>query len=1027
MSSSSSSSSGSSSSRRLWKYKQDVFLSFQGNGPTGTRLNFTDVLYHALTGKGLSVYIDDKKLEQGMPILEGLFTAIRQSRFCVVVFSRDYASSKWCLDELALIVECVELSRKSDDPRDWVDLLPVFHEVEPSDVRHVRGSFAESFSKHEEALKNDPDRVRRWKAAMEATAHFSGWPTRGRRWTELTEEIARYVMNRLSGSFLSISHEFVGLNSRVREVIALLGIGRDDNDHAVFVGIWGMSGIGKTTLAEAIYEEIRHSFEAAAYLRDIQATPPRKGLLWLQEKLLAELLREEKISLGNVSRGRHEIARRLQSRKVLVVLDNIDSTDQLYALVGHPGWFHPESRVIITTRDGHLLKAHDISIIYKVELLIGVQAQQLFCRKAFNSDFPKEGYEELTKSFVNIAGGLPLALKHFGSWMKGRSIAEWESALSSLAKISPEDIHGKLSVSFDGLSDAQKRVFLLVAFFFRGKDEGRVKDVLYRCNLDPIINIQGTPAVNGIVADIPVDRDEPLNPKAFSTMERLELLQIKNARFYDRLRYLSNQLRFLKWRGFPFEILPTTFEANNLVELNMSRSHLTELWRGRKEFRSLKIIKLSHSQHLMRTPDFSGAPNLERLILEGCVGLRDVDRSIGLLQKLDFLDLRGCRSLMALPDSICSLGSLRILHLSGCSRLVSLPTQLHHLGSLEELNLAGTAIKELPTSIGSLKKLKVLSFHGCAGSGGGNLSLWLCFPWFFMCPGTSSSSRGLLLPPMSGLTSLTTLLLSDCYLVDGEIPDDLDLLGSLEIVSLEGNLLTRVPAAVTRMTKLKYLSVSRCENLHSVPTLPSVEWMFADDCPSLELIPNQFAGATELSFLNCPLLAGNYASNDLMTALLKQHLSTPPIHEDAMFCVWLPGTEIPEWFGARSTGNTVKAALPERAARDRWKGFAWCCIFELVKQEASGTHIYNDGVSDFTHIININMRTDKGATRNGGWPVHSERNIRTEHSLLAYASPDLYWSSEHLDEADEMTFLFEAMGEGLVIRSCGVHLVLENE
>lgn len=101
--------------------------------------------------------------------------------------------------------------------------------------------------------------------------------------------------------------------------------------------------------------------------------------------------------------------------------------------------------------------------------------------------------------------------------------------------------------------------------------------------------------------------------------------------------------------------------------------------------------------------------------------------------------------------------------------------------------------------------------------------------------------------------------------------------------------------------------------------------------------------------------------------------------------------------------------------------------FNLGKGDSSGEYIYNDGVSDFTHIININMRTDNGTTRNAGWSIHSERNIHREHCLLAYTSPDLYWSSEHMDETDQMFFLFEAMGESLTMKSCGAGFIWYSE
>jgi hypothetical protein len=120
----------SSSSLPRQKYEYEVFLSFSGKD---TRKTFTDHLYAALARKGIRTFRDDKKLERGKPISHELLKAIEESRFSIIILSRNYASSTWCLDELAKIVECMK--QKS------LTVLPVFYDVDPSDVRKAgRGS-----------------------------------------------------------------------------------------------------------------------------------------------------------------------------------------------------------------------------------------------------------------------------------------------------------------------------------------------------------------------------------------------------------------------------------------------------------------------------------------------------------------------------------------------------------------------------------------------------------------------------------------------------------------------------------------------------------------------------------------------------------------------------------------------------------------------------------------------------------------------------------------------------------------------
>ena len=161
------SASSSSSSSIMSGFKYDVFLSFRGSD---TRKNFTDHLYAALNQKGIFTFRDDEKLERGTFISLELLRAIEESRFAVVVISRDYASSSWCLVELAKIVECMEKVR--------LIILPVFHYIDPSDVRNLRKTFGEAFAKHEERDEDNIEEVHRWKAALMKVASIAGWDLR---------------------------------------------------------------------------------------------------------------------------------------------------------------------------------------------------------------------------------------------------------------------------------------------------------------------------------------------------------------------------------------------------------------------------------------------------------------------------------------------------------------------------------------------------------------------------------------------------------------------------------------------------------------------------------------------------------------------------------------------------------------------------------------------------------------------------------------------------------------------------------
>ena len=157
----------SSSSSRRWIY--DVFLSFRG---MDTRNTFTDHLYAALQRSGIFAFRDNERLERGKSISPELLKAIEESRISIVILSRNYASSTWCLDELVKIIQCMKVM--------GMTVLPIFYDVDPSDVRKQMGTFAQAFIKHEERLKDNMEKVQTWRATLSEVANLSGWHSQNR-------------------------------------------------------------------------------------------------------------------------------------------------------------------------------------------------------------------------------------------------------------------------------------------------------------------------------------------------------------------------------------------------------------------------------------------------------------------------------------------------------------------------------------------------------------------------------------------------------------------------------------------------------------------------------------------------------------------------------------------------------------------------------------------------------------------------------------------------------------------------------
>ena len=155
---------GASSSSSTCRWKYDVLLSFRGED---TRTGFTTYLYKALEQKGINTFMDNK-LPRGEEISVELLKTIEESMILVIVFSKNYAESKWCLDELVKIVECLENDQ-------MVLLRPIFYNVEPREVRNQLGNFGIALANHGKEFKDNMGKMLIWREALSKAASVSGW------------------------------------------------------------------------------------------------------------------------------------------------------------------------------------------------------------------------------------------------------------------------------------------------------------------------------------------------------------------------------------------------------------------------------------------------------------------------------------------------------------------------------------------------------------------------------------------------------------------------------------------------------------------------------------------------------------------------------------------------------------------------------------------------------------------------------------------------------------------------------------
>ncbi|KAF3948188.1 hypothetical protein CMV_025783 [Castanea mollissima] len=158
-----SSSSSFSSTPSTHQRSYDIFLSFRGED---TRNGFTSHLHKTLCDKGFDTFIDNNLLRGGEISIE-LLKAIESSKVSIIVFSENYASSSWCLDELVKILECKKNIGQL--------VLPVFYNVDPSEVRGQKREFGVALTEHEAKFKDNIDKVQNWRMALKEVGNLSGW------------------------------------------------------------------------------------------------------------------------------------------------------------------------------------------------------------------------------------------------------------------------------------------------------------------------------------------------------------------------------------------------------------------------------------------------------------------------------------------------------------------------------------------------------------------------------------------------------------------------------------------------------------------------------------------------------------------------------------------------------------------------------------------------------------------------------------------------------------------------------------
>ncbi|CAI0393476.1 unnamed protein product [Linum tenue] len=794
----------------------EVFLSFRG---PDTRHEITDVLYHFLLRSKIRTFKHDEDLHEGEGIWPSLVEVMKESKVYVPILSENYAHSKWCLKELAEMVDC----RRQDKGH---IILPIFYKVDPRDVRKQSGAYEEAFKRH--ARNFDGKTLQIWKDALKEVGELKGWHVTDKEGQgAIADEVFDNIWSHLSENYELMTDELVGIDGHLKAVVERL----DLNSKAVTtVGIHGIGGI-------AFFPGSRFIFTS----RNIKVLTLVEGC-WLYE--VGEMSYEHSFELF----CKHAF--------------RMDSAPHDYATL---------SRDIVSTAGGLPLTIKVVGSLLFEEGKAFWEETLLRLRETSETEVLerlKISYDtleyEAKEIFLDIACFYVGTDREIASYMWSDCRFYPISSINVLIQRSMIKVGDNNEFKMhDQLRDLGKEIVheedtehpWMRSRIWLGDDTFQV-----------LHNNKGMEKVKALqLTWLPLDTLELTNEQ-FSNSSELRYFCGDYIKITGDFSGLLQNLRWIRLRYHENSgDRISNFHMSKLVILDLRSSFIRDDWGGWshiKMAKNLKVLNLSYCRFVTKFPEISTYGSLEHLDLSGITGTTQ-ELNIDNMRNMKVLILENCTLRKIVSNTIGILQGLRELDVSrcNCENLGPFLADIRRLKFLKILRATEikpkNAVLELPTSLkelstsfsvanlSNLNNLEQLTVEYCD-----HVSIPLQFPSSLVklhvirCPMLEK------FPSLDNLGNLTEMSIIECpklKVIEG-LGEDLRLLRNLSIRSADS--LTHLDG-LDNLLSLTDLHVEFCDALErvciGVPALNIIERLDINHCPFLtEIFKEACYGANQV-------------------------------------------------------------------------------------------------------------------------------------------------------------------------------------